>query len=185
MSGKTSDSATESVEDFLEVNISSRLQEIETIWSDITSLVQPMSLFHDPSRTIKDVELDVQETEAKLRSISRRTFDLQTVLTKSIRGTCDLNSDMSVLELNFDVNNRVDYSTSSVYSLCCSESGFASDADQFLTCQAADQLGLSNSNFVISDLFTTKSKNRKSFSSVNDNILSQSSDCLWTSNTGN
>ncbi|VDP59235.1 unnamed protein product [Schistosoma curassoni] len=53
MSGKTSDSATESVEDFLEVNISSRLQEIETIWSDITSLVQPMSLFHDPSRTIK------------------------------------------------------------------------------------------------------------------------------------
>ncbi|CAH8463820.1 unnamed protein product [Schistosoma margrebowiei] len=267
MSGKTSDSATESVEDFLEVNISSRLQEIETMWSDITSLVQPMSLFHDPSRTIKDVELDVQETEAKLRSISRRTFDLQTVLTKSIRGTCDLNSDMSVLEaehislkrsmqtlsaascllsqlhmfsiennlhlyrgetfdllickltenidkltyrgwslwcmhlellerwkylskdrssfenLNFDVNNRVDYSTSSVYSLCCSESGFASDADQFLTCQAADQLGLSNSNFVISDLFTTKSKNRKSFSSVNDNILSQSSDCLWTSNT--
>ncbi|CAH8460262.1 unnamed protein product [Schistosoma intercalatum] len=267
MSGKTSDSATESVEDFLEVNISSRLQEIETIWSDITSLVQPMSLFHDPSRTIKDVELDVQETEAKLRSISRRTFDLQTVLTKSIRGTCDLNSDMSVLEaehislkrsmqtlsaascllsqlhmfsiennlhsyggetfdllickltenidkltyrgwslwcmhlellerwkylskgrssfenLNFDVNNRIDYSTSSVYSLCCSESGFASDADQFLTCQAADQLGLSNSNFVISDLLTTKSKNRKSFSSVNDNILSQSSDCLWTSNT--
>ncbi|CAH8462734.1 unnamed protein product [Schistosoma curassoni] len=267
MSGKTSDSATESVEDFLEVNISSRLQEIETIWSDITSLVQPMSLFHDPSRTIKDVELDVQETEAKLRSISRRTFDLQTVLTKSIRGTCDLNSDISVLEaehislkrsmqtlsaascllsqlymfsiennllsyggetfdllickltenidkltyrgwslwcmhlellerwkylskgrssfenLNFDVNNRIDYSTSSVYSLCCSESGFASDADQFLTCQAADQLGLSNSNFVISDLLTTKSENRKSFSSVNDNILSQSSDCLWTSNT--
>ncbi|VDP36602.1 unnamed protein product, partial [Schistosoma mattheei] len=183
MSGKTSDSATESVEDFLEVNISSRLQEIEIIWSDITSLVQPMSLFHDPSRTIKDVELDVQETEAKLRSISRRTFDLQTVLTKSIRGTCDLNSDMSVLELNFDVNNRIDYSTSSVYSLCCSESGFASDADQFLTCQAADQLDLSNPNFVISDLLTTKSKNRKSFSSVNDNILSQSSDCLWTSNT--
>ncbi|CAH8461207.1 unnamed protein product [Schistosoma bovis] len=267
MSGKTSDNATEPVEDFLGVNISSRLQEIETIWSDITSLVQPMSLFHDPSRTIKDVELDVQETEAKLRSISRRSFDLQTVLTKSIRGTCDLNSYMSVLEaehislkrsmqtlsaascilsqlhmfsiennlhsyggetfdllicrlteninkltdggwslwcmhlelrerwkylskgrssfenLNFDVNNRIDYSTSSVYSLCCSESGFASDADQFLTCQAVDQLGLSNSNFVISDLFTTKSKNRKSFSSVNDNILSQSLDCLWTSNT--
>ncbi|CAH8463904.1 unnamed protein product [Schistosoma haematobium] len=267
MSGKTSDYATEPVEDFLGVNISSRFQEIETIWSDITSLVQPMSLFHDPSRTIKDVELDVQETEAKLRSISRRSFDLQTVLTKSIRGTCDLNSYMSVLEaehislkrsmqtlsaascilsqlhmfsiennlhsyggetfdllicrlteninkltdggwslwcmhlelrerwkylskgrssfenLNFDVNNRIDYSTSSVYSLCCSESGFASDADQFLTCQAVDQLGLSNSNFVISDLFTTKSKNRKSFSSVNDNILSQSSDCLWTANT--
>ncbi|CAI2724617.1 unnamed protein product [Schistosoma spindalis] len=266
MSGKTSDSANESVEDFLDINISSRLQEIETIWSNITSLVQPMSLFHDPSRTIKDVELDVQETEAKLRSISRRTFDLQTVLTKSIRGTYDLNSDMSVLEaehislkksmqtlsaascllsqlhmfsidnnlhsyggetfdllicklteninklthrgwslwfmhlelrerwnylskgrssfenLNFEVNNRIDYSTSSVYSLCCSESGFASDADQFLTCQAADQLGLSNSNFVISNLFTTKSKNKKSFSSVNDNI-SQSSDCLWTSST--
>ncbi|CAH8477070.1 unnamed protein product [Schistosoma rodhaini] len=256
MSGKTSDSATvisaESPEDFLGVSISNRLQEIETMWNDITNLVQPMSLFHDPSRTIRDVELDVQETEAKLCSISRRTFDLQTVLTKSIRGTCSLNSDMSVLEaehislkrsmqtlsaagwllsqlqmfsvennphlyggetfdflickltenidklthrgwslwfmhlellerwkylsksrssfenLNVEVNNRTDYSTSSVYSLCCSESGFASDADQFLTCQSTDQF---------------ESKNRKSFSSVNDNIRSQSSDCLWTSNT--
>ncbi|XP_018646357.1 hypothetical protein Smp_139540.1 [Schistosoma mansoni] len=83
--------------------------------------------------------------------------------------------------LNVEVNNRTDYSTSSVYSLCCSESGFASDADQFLTCQSTDRFG--NSNFNIPNLFTTESKNRKSFSSVNDNIRSQSSDCLWTSNT--
>ncbi|CAH8455822.1 unnamed protein product [Schistosoma turkestanicum] len=85
-------------------------------------------------------------------------------------------------QLNVEVNNHD--SPSSTYSLCCSESGFSSDADHFLTCQATDQFDLSNPNFVISNLFNTKFQNAKSFSSVNHYIRSQSSSCLWTSSTG-
>ncbi|KAH8852296.1 hypothetical protein KSF78_0001086 [Schistosoma japonicum] len=101
MSGKTSNftiiKSVDSV-NFLEVDISSRLQEIETLWSDVTYFVQPISLFHDPERTIRDIELDLQETEAKLRLTRRRTFHLRAILTNPFGGICNLNSAIGILK---------------------------------------------------------------------------------------
>ncbi|KAK4474159.1 hypothetical protein MN116_003460 [Schistosoma mekongi] len=325
MSEKASDfTIIQSVDsvNFLEVDISSRLQEIETLWSDVTYFVQPISLFHDPERTIRDIELDLQETEAKLRSTRRRTFHLRDILTNLFGGICDLNSAVGILKaehislkrsmqtlsasscllsqlqassvenklcpwfdgkfdflftklteninklthegwslwilhlelrerwknafksrscsvnelscshspiqhlptlvpnhftnnqlllpsfitcshpdssfpstslpdlchrsshprlisklrktptehLNVEMNNQVDESASDTYSLCCSESGFASDGDHFLTCLETNQ---SSSDFIIPNLFTSKSRSTNSLYSTNPIIRSQ------------
>ncbi|CAH8481781.1 unnamed protein product [Heterobilharzia americana] len=79
-------------------DVYNRLQEIENLWNDITTVVLPMSFLHDPARTLKDVELDLKEIEAKLRSIKRQTFHLRKGLINSVGGPCGMNSAMAALK---------------------------------------------------------------------------------------
>ncbi|CAL8071945.1 unnamed protein product [Calicophoron daubneyi] len=54
-----------------------QLKKIESLWQDTAAQVYMSSYQYNRVRALGDIQLDVQEAEAKLRSINRRTISMQ------------------------------------------------------------------------------------------------------------
>ncbi|CAH8834419.1 unnamed protein product [Trichobilharzia szidati] len=131
--------SSDSVQESTEFDVSSRFREIQTLWDDVTSAVYPMSFLHDPPRTLKDIQLDLEETEAKLCSIDRQTCLLNDMI-KSPNGKCEITSAMMTLKVEHVYLKRA-VSTLlaagvllSQLHVSCVELGFCSFSDEVSNC---------------------------------------------------